>query len=54
MAAFGLGTIPSLVAVGLIGGVASHSWRGFAGRMAVPILLFNVVVLTRMALQGVS
>jgi sulfite exporter TauE/SafE len=54
MAGFALGTMPSLLAVGLIGGIAGRRWRGLAGRLAVPILLFNAAVLLRMALQAAS
>ncbi len=49
MAAFALGTVPSLLAVGLVGAAAAQRWRGIAARLAVPIFLLNAVVLARVA-----
>jgi sulfite exporter TauE/SafE len=50
MAAFALGTIPSLLAVGLVGTAAAQRWRAAATRLVVPVFLFNAVILARMAI----
>jgi sulfite exporter TauE/SafE len=50
MAAFALGTVPSLLAVGLVGAAAARRWRVAASRLAVPVFLFNALILARMAI----
>jgi sulfite exporter TauE/SafE len=50
MAAFALGTIPSLLAVGLVGAAAAQRWRAVASRLVVPVFLFNAVILAQMAI----
>jgi uncharacterized protein len=49
MAAFGLGTVPSLALVGLAGAAAAARWRAAARRTLGPLLLFNAAALTAMA-----
>jgi sulfite exporter TauE/SafE len=49
MAAFGLGTTPSLLLVGCGGAVLAARWRGAAQHAVAPLLLFNAAVLTTMA-----
>jgi sulfite exporter TauE/SafE len=50
MASFCLGTVPSLLAVGLVGAAAARRWRFAASRLAVPVLLLNALLLTRTAI----
>jgi uncharacterized protein len=50
MAAFALGTVPSLLTVGLVGVAAAQRWRFAAARLAVPVFLFNALILGRMAI----
>jgi uncharacterized protein len=54
MTAFGLGTIPALVAVGVAGRAAAHRWqRGVA--LASPfVMLLNAALLTLLALRGLT
>ncbi|HYD98830.1 MAG TPA: sulfite exporter TauE/SafE family protein [Alphaproteobacteria bacterium] len=49
MAAFALGTAPSLILVGTLGAAASRRWRGAARRIAAPVFLVNAVVLGGLA-----
>ncbi len=49
MAAFGLGTVPSLVLVGLGGAGLAARWRALVRRLVAPLYLFNAVVLSAMA-----
>jgi sulfite exporter TauE/SafE len=50
MAAFALGTVPSLLAVGLVGAAAAQRWRAAASRLAAPVFLFNAAILAQMAI----
>lgn len=50
MAGFGLGTVPPLLAVGLLGMEAVRRWRRRLSILAAPILLFNAAILTALAL----
>jgi sulfite exporter TauE/SafE len=54
MAAFALGTVPSLVAVGLIGGLAAMRWRGFVTQVATGLLVVNAGVLSYLAWRLVT
>lgn len=45
MAAFGLGTMPALLAVGLAGGLAGRRWAGLARLASPPLMLANAAVL---------
>ena len=46
MAAFGLGTIPALLAVGLAGAAAAHRYRRCIARLTPAVLVFNAALLT--------
>ncbi|MFV3130569.1 sulfite exporter TauE/SafE family protein [Niveispirillum sp. KHB5.9] len=49
MAAFGAGTVPALMAVGLLGGAAANRWRGVAAKLTPLLMLVNAVLVARMA-----
>ncbi|MBF0095234.1 MAG: sulfite exporter TauE/SafE family protein [Alphaproteobacteria bacterium] len=49
MVAFGLGTVPSLLAVGVFGHLAAHRWRAAALRAAPVLMVVNAGVLAVMA-----
>lgn len=49
MGAFALGTVPSLMAVGLAGHMAGRAWRGAVARVAPVIMVVNAGVLGWMA-----
>jgi sulfite exporter TauE/SafE len=51
MAAFGLGTAPSLMLVGLGGAGLATRWRELARRAVAPLFLFNAAILGAMALS---
>jgi len=51
MLAFGLGTVPSLVAVGLAGHAAGRAWRGRLLRFAPAVMLANAALLLLLAVQ---
>lgn len=51
MAAFGLGTIPALAAIGLIGNGAARRWRGIAAAIMPAIFLLNAATLGGIALH---
>jgi uncharacterized protein len=54
MLVFGLGTIPSLVGVGLAGHVAAGRARGLVARLAPGVLLANAVLLVILATEQIS
>jgi hypothetical protein len=54
MLAFGLGTVPSLVAVGLAGQIAGRAWRGRLLRLAPAVMLANAVLLLLLAWQRLN
>jgi sulfite exporter TauE/SafE len=54
MAAFALGTVPSLFAVGLAGGFAAVRWRGLVTQVATGLLVVNAGVLSYMAWRLVT
>ncbi len=54
MAAFALGTVPSLLAVGLAGHVAGRTWRTAVARAAPAVMLVNAGVLGWMAWKLVA
>jgi sulfite exporter TauE/SafE len=54
MLAFGLGTAPSLVAVGIAGHLAGRAWRGRLARMAPAIMLANAALLFLLAWQRLN
>ena len=49
MVAFGLGTVPSLVAIGVAGGAAAGRWQRAMGTVAPVLMLANAVLLAAMA-----
>ena len=52
MAAFGLGTVPALVVVGLAGQAAGHRYRRGSATLAPALMLVNAVLLAGLALRG--
>jgi sulfite exporter TauE/SafE len=54
MAAFALGTAPSLFAIALLGEAAGRRWRSVAGRLTPAAFAANAVLLTWMAWQAVA
>jgi uncharacterized protein len=54
MAAFGLGTVPSLMLVGIGGAACAARWRSLARRAVAPLFLFNAVLLSSLALSLAS
>ncbi len=54
MLAFGLGTVPSLVAIGIVGHVAGRAWRGRLARFAPAIMLANAALLLLLAWQRLN
>ena len=54
MVAFGLGTVPSLVAVGIAGQAAGRRWQRGAAAVAPAVMLLNAVLLTVLALRGIA
>lgn len=53
MATFGLGTVPTLVALGLLGHLAGRRWQS-AGRKAAPVLLgLNALLLSALAWKAI-
>ncbi|WP_341702850.1 sulfite exporter TauE/SafE family protein [Ferrovibrio sp.] len=51
MAAFAMGTVPALVVVGLLGGMAGRRFRAALRYWMVPVLLLNAVLAGAMALR---
>jgi sulfite exporter TauE/SafE len=51
MLCFGLGTVPSLVAVGMLGAAAGHRFRRGVTRLAPIVLLFNAGLLTLLGVR---
>lgn len=49
MIAFGLGTVPALIVVGVVGGSAGPRWRGFLVRHAQLVMAGNGVLLLALA-----
>jgi uncharacterized protein len=54
MAAFGLGTVPSLVAVGIAGQAAGRRWQRATASVAPAVMLLNAVLLGVLALRGIA
>ncbi len=54
MLAFGLGTVPSLVAIGIAGHMAGRAWRGRLARLAPAIMLANAALLLLLAWQRLN
>jgi sulfite exporter TauE/SafE len=51
MAAFALGTVPAMIAVGWIGLIVRRRLRGFVARVATPLLLGNALLMLVLAGQ---
>lgn len=49
MAAFALGTMPSLIAIGLAGHVAGQRWRAFGTRVMPALMILNAAALSFLA-----
>ena len=54
MLAFGLGTVPALVAVGIAGQAAGRRWQRGIAAAAPAVMLLNAALLTALALRGSS
>ncbi|GEO81688.1 sulfite exporter TauE/SafE family protein [Pararhodospirillum oryzae] len=54
MAAFAAGTVPGLVAVGLVGHLAGRRWQGAVARGAPLLLVLNALVLLVLAARALS
>ena len=52
MLAFGLGTVPALVAVGIAGQAAGRRWQRGVAAAAPAVMLLNAALLTALALRG--
>jgi sulfite exporter TauE/SafE len=52
MLAFGMGTVPALVAVGIAGQAAGHRWRHAAAATAPAVMLLNTALLGALALRS--
>ncbi len=52
MAAFGAGTVPALLLVGLIGHAADRRWHALVASVAPFILVVNAALLTLLAIRG--
>ena len=51
MLAFGLGTVPTLVAVGIAGQVAARRWQGRIARWSPALMVANAVLLVGLAVR---
>jgi uncharacterized protein len=54
MVAFGLGTAPSLVAVGIAGRAAGRRWQRAVASAAPAVMLLNAVLLGVLAVRGIA
>ncbi len=54
MAAFGLGTAPALVTLGIAGHAAGRRWQTGVARAAPVVMLFNAALLVALALRSFS
>ncbi len=54
MAAFGLGTVPSLIALGIAGQAGGRAWTRLVGTLGPALLLLNALLLAAMAIQRLS
>jgi sulfite exporter TauE/SafE len=54
MVAFGLGTVPSLVAVGIAGQVAGRRWQRATASIAPAVMLLNAALLTVLAVRAIA
>ena len=54
MAAFGLGTVPTLIAVGVLGQAAGRRWMGWLRAVMPGVMLLNALLLTVLAAQRLA
>ena len=54
MGAFALGTVPSLLAVGLAGHIVGGKWQGFVTRITLVLMFVNALILLLMAVHSVA
>jgi uncharacterized protein len=54
MLAFGLGTVPALVAVGIAGQTAAHRWRRGVAVLSPAVMLLNAALLIVLALRTLA
>jgi uncharacterized protein len=54
MLAFGLGTVPALIAVGIAGQTAAHRWRRGAAILSPAVMLLNAALLIVLALRTLA
>lgn len=54
MLAFGLGTVPALIAVALAGQAAGRAWQSAMLRLAPAVMLLNAVVLAGIGVQSLA
>jgi hypothetical protein len=54
MLAFGLGTAPALIAVGIAGQAAGRHWQRAVTVVAPAVMLLNAALLTLLALRGIA
>ncbi|MDR3538942.1 MAG: sulfite exporter TauE/SafE family protein [Acetobacteraceae bacterium] len=52
MLAFGLGTAPALIAVGIAGQVAGRRWQAGVARLSPAVMLLNAALLATLAVRG--
>jgi sulfite exporter TauE/SafE len=52
LASFGLGTVPTLIVVGIAGHGAGRLWNGAIARAAPALLLLNATLLGALAVSG--
>lgn len=54
MLAFGLGTVPALMVVGVAGQAAGQRWRAGVARFSPAVMLLNAALLLTLALRGLT
>jgi len=54
MLAFGLGTVPALIAVGIAGQTAAHRWRDGVAILSPAVMLLNAALLIVLALRTLA
>jgi hypothetical protein len=54
MLAFGLGTVPALIAVGIAGQTAAHRWRRGVAILSPAVMLLNAALLIVLALRTLA
>jgi uncharacterized protein len=54
MIAFGVGTVPSLIAVGIAGQAAGRRWQRASASVAPAVMLLNAALLTVLAVRAIA